>query len=150
VTNGHYQRDSFGDHYSEEVESIYYLGDPEPPGGGSALVLYSWFSVGGSTSQGGIAKVFTASNGRLRSIQEINWDTHFDAGRPTESFDPATSTLVIRSAHYIPGDAHCCVSAVDIVIFRWNGAHFVKSGIRTELSEYGRREGKTLPNPLPR
>jgi hypothetical protein len=72
---------------------------------------------GGSSSQGGMAKVFTMSGGRMRVVQEIDWDTYFDAGQPTHSFDPSTNTLVIRSAHYIPGDAHCCVSAMDAVTF---------------------------------
>jgi hypothetical protein len=89
--------------------------------------------------------VFTVSAGHLRSVQTIGWDTHFQAGQPTESFDPGTNALVIRSAHYIPGDAHCCVSAMDVVTFRWDGARLVQTGIQTELSEYGRSEGKTLP-----
>ena len=89
--------------------------------------------------------VFTVANGHLRSVQEIGWDTHFQAGQPTESFDPGTKTLVIRSAHCIPGDAHCCVSAVDVVTFRWDGNRFVPTGIQTELSEYGKSMGKTLP-----
>jgi hypothetical protein len=89
--------------------------------------------------------VFTLSDGHLRVVQEIGWDTHFQAGQPTESFDANTNTLVIRSAHYIPGDAHCCVSAMDVVTFRWDGTRFVQAGIQTELSEYGKREGKTLP-----
>jgi hypothetical protein len=90
--------------------------------------------------------VFTVSESRLRSVQMIGWDTHFQAGQPTDSFDPATNTLVIRSAHYIPGDAHCCVSAMDVVTFRWNGTRLVQTGIQTELSQYGKQEGKALPH----
>jgi len=33
---------------------------------------------------------------------------------------------------------------MDIVTFRWDGVRFAQSGIQTELSEYGKREGKTL------
>jgi len=55
------------------------------------------------------------------------------------------NTLVIRSAHYIPGDAHCCVSAMDIVTFKWDGTRLVQSDIQTELSAYGKREGKIRP-----
>jgi hypothetical protein len=131
--------------YAEELDSIHYLSGPSSSTQGSALALYSWTDGGGSSSQGGSATVFTVTNGRLRSVQDIGWDTHFQAGQPTDSFDPGTQTLVIRSAHYIPGDAHCCVSAMDVVAFRWDGSRFVQTGIQTELSEYGKSKGKTLP-----
>jgi hypothetical protein len=111
----------------------------------SAIVLYSWFAAGGSSSQGGIAEVFTVSGSHLRALQKIGWDTHFHAGEPTDSFDPKTKTLVIRSAHYMPGDANCCISAMDVVTFGWDGTRFVESGVQTELSEYGKSEGKVLP-----
>ena len=143
--DGRHKKDDPDDHYSERLDSIYYLGGLSSPKGESALVLRSWFDGGGSSSQGGTAQVFTVSDGHLRSVQKIGWDTHFDAGQPTHSFDPRTNTLVIRSAHYIPGDAHCCVSAMDVVTFQWDGARYVQHAIQTELSEYGKREGKTLP-----
>jgi len=149
--NGRYHDSDPESNYSEELDSIFYLdGSSSSSKGGSALVLYSWFDVGGSSSQGGTAQVFTVSDGHLRSVQRIGWDTHFQAGQPTDSFDPATNALVIRSAHYIPGDAHCCVSAMDIVTFRWDGTRFIQTGIQTELSAYGKSEGKTLPKKLPR
>jgi hypothetical protein len=146
LKNGHYKHDESLGHWSIDLESVYYLSTSPSSKGSSALVLYSWFSAGGSSSQGGTVEVFTVSDGHLRSVQKIDWDTHFQAGQPTDSFDPGTNTLVIRSAHYIPGDAHCCVSAMDIVTFRWNGTRFVQAGVQTELSEYGRTEGKTLPH----
>ena len=145
MKNGRYRRNEDGGHYSEEVDSVYYL-DSTSSGGQAALVLYSWFGVGGSSSQGGVAQVFRTFNGTLRSTQKITWDTHFQAGQPTVAFDTSTKTLVIRSAHYIPGDAHCCVSAMDVITFRWDGTAFVQAGFRTELSEYGKKEGKTLPH----
>ena len=145
LRNGHYKHDDPYGHFSIDLGSIHYLTSASSKGG-SALVMYSWFGVGGSSSQGGNALVFTVSDGHLRSVQGIDWDTHFQAGQPTESFDAKTGTLVIRSAHYIPGDAHCCVSAMDVVTFKWDGNHFVQSGIQTALSEYGKREGKTLPH----
>jgi hypothetical protein len=144
LKNGNYKDDEPGSHFSMDLDSIHYLST------GSALVLYSWFDAGGSSSQGRTAELFTVSRGHLRSVQTINWNTHFQAGQPTHSFDSNTKTLLIRSAHYIPGDAHCCISAMDVVTFRWDGAHFIESGIQTELSEYGKREGKTLPTGLPR
>ena len=94
--------------------------------------------------------MFTLSGRRLQAVQEIGWDKQVQTDQPTESFDASTSTLVIRSAHYIPGDAHCCVSAMDVVTFRWDGTRFVQAGLQTVLSEYGKNEGKTLPTTLPR
>jgi hypothetical protein len=34
---------------------------------------------------------------------------------------------------------------MDVVTFLWDGTRFVQTGIQTELSEYGRSEGKILP-----
>jgi hypothetical protein len=75
----------------------------------------------------------------------MGWDTHFEAGQPTDSYDEGTGTLVVRTAHYMPGDAHCCVSAADAVTLKWDGTRFVQTSSKTELSEYGKREGKRLP-----
>jgi len=150
LKNGHFQHDARFDHYSIDFDSIHYLPGAGASFGGSALVILSWFAVGGSSSQGGNAKVFSIFDKRLCVVQEIDWDTHFQAGQPTDSFDPITNTLVIRSAHYIPGDAHCCVSAMDVVTLRWDGTQYAPVPIRTELSEYGRTQGKTLPSRVPR
>jgi len=150
LKDGHYKRDELGDHFSMDLDSVHYLSTSTPSKGDFALVLYSWFAAGGSSDQGGTAQVFTVSAGHLRSVQEIGWDTHFQAGGPTDSFDPSTNTLLIRSAHYIPGDAHCCVSAMDIVTFRWDGNRFIQSSIQTELSAYGKKQGKILPKTSPR
>ena len=150
LKNGHYKHDALGDHQSVDLDSIHNLGKSSASNGDSVLVLLSWFAGGGSSSQGGNAQVFALSDGHLRVIQEMSWDTHFQAGQPTDSFDAATSTLLVRTAHYIPGDAHCCVSAMDVVTFRWDGTRFVQTGIQTELSEYGKREGKTLPGAVVR
>ena len=150
LKNGHYKVDEGYVHFSMDLDSVYYLSTSTSSEGGFALVLFSWFAAGGSSSQGGTAQVFTVSNAHLQSVQKIGWDTHFQAGQPTDSFDPSTKTLVIRSAHYIPGDAHCCVSAMDIVTFRWDGTRFVQTSIQTELSEYGKKQGKILPKVSPR
>ncbi len=144
LKNGRYGEDSDTGHYSEQLEAVYYLGGPKSDGQ-VALVLYSWFGVGGSSSQGGRAQVYRIVNSTLRSTQKIDWDMHFDAGQPFVTFDRGNNMLVIRSAHYIPGDAHCCVSAMDVVTFRWDGTAFVESDLQTVLSGYGKKEGKTLP-----
>ena len=145
LKDGRYKEDEGGVHYSEQLDKVYYLTGSPTVSPQSALVLYSWFSVGGSSSQGGRALIFTLVGGTLRSTQKISWDTHFQAGQPTDTFDPATNTLVIRSAHYIPGDAHCCVSAMDVVTYRWDGRVFAQADIQTELSRYGKSENKKLP-----
>jgi len=74
----------------------------------------------------------------------MQWDTHFQTKKPTDSFDPGTKTVVVRTAHYIPGDAHCCVSGMDVITSRWDGKHFLQREFKTELSEYGKAQGKTL------
>jgi hypothetical protein len=144
LKNGRYRENGDGVHYSEELDKVYYLRSPTS-NGQTALVLYSWFDVGGSSSQGGVAQVFRIVNSTLQSTQKIGWDTHFQAGVPFVAFDQTADTLVSRSAHYIPGDAHCCVSAMDVVTFRWDGGVFVQADLRTELSAYGKKEGKQLP-----
>lgn len=145
LRKGRYKHNKPFDHFSMEVVSIYYLRASQSSTRRFALVLYAMSGGGASTNNYGIAEVFTISDSHLRSVQTIRWDTHFPTSQPRHQFDPGTNTLVIRSAHYIPGDAHCCVSAMDTVPFRWDGTRFVQSGIKTELSDYGRREGKILP-----
>jgi hypothetical protein len=144
LRNGHYGFDESNDQQEIDLEAVHYPGQSSSSDGASALVLLRYFAAGSSSSRGGMAKVFTVSNGHLRIVQEIDWDSHLQAGQPTVSFD-GKKTLVIRSAHYLPGDAPCCVSAMDVVTFRWDGAHFTQAGNQTELSEYGKKEGKTLP-----
>lgn len=146
LRDGHFQHDEPGDHQEVELGEIHYLKGRSSSSGQSALVLSSWIAAGGSSSQGAQARVFTVSGGRLSQVQVIAWDTHSGV-RPANSFDAKTNVLLIRSDHYIPGDAHCCISAVDAVTFHWNGTHFVQTDIRTELSDYGKREGKALPQP---
>ena len=69
--------------------------------------------------------------GRLQSMQSIDWETHAAGTHPTWSFDAKTNTLVIRADHYRPGDAHCCISAIDVVTFRLDGARFTQTAITT-------------------
>lgn len=127
MRNGHYKRNEQFDHYSVDLDSVQYLGPT------MGLVVYSWFEAAGSSSSGSYAIVFTLSAGHLHSVQSIDWSTHNAGPRPTWSFDPKTNTLVIRSDHYRPGDAHCCISAVDVVTFAWYGEKFAQTGAKTEL-----------------
>jgi hypothetical protein len=145
LKNGSYKHDDPYYHSAITLESVDYLGRPKSTQPQSALVMVSWLEGAGSSSGGGTALVFTVSNNRLRLTQAIGWDTHFQTKERTESFDPGTDTLVVRTAHYIPGDAHCCVSAMDVITLHWNGTRFAQTDFKTELSEYGKAEGKTLP-----
>jgi len=126
---------------SVELTAIYYLVSSY------ALVLYHDIQGGGSSTNSGIAQLFTLSEGRLALIQTIRWDTDVtrsESNPKLYSLDAATNNLVIRSSHYIPGDAHCCISAVDVVTFAWKDTHFEKIAVDTELSEEGKRQGKAL------
>jgi len=131
-------------HTSIEVAGVHYLtsADAERE---YALVLYEEDDAAGSSSQTGIAQVFELARKRVRVAQEIDWDLHYgEPFGPLDTFNERTNTLSIRSSHYLPGDAHCCVSAVDVVTYRWDGRHLFQTAIRTELSDYGRSEGKRL------
>jgi hypothetical protein len=145
LKNGRYKEGELASRYSIDLDAVHYFSTSSSSNGEAALILLSESYGGGSSVNNGIAQVFVFSDRQLRSVQKIDWDTHFDAGQPYVSFAPRTKTLVIRSAHYIPGDAHCCVSAMDVVTFRWDGRRFAQVDLRTELSEYGKEEGKTLP-----
>ncbi len=142
LKDGHYaHRGNFGSG-SVDLDSIYYIPKLNTTDPDRVLVLLSWVGASGSSSQWKTAQVFMCSDSKLRIVQEIEWST--DAGGK-ESYNSTTNTLVIRSDHYLPEDAHCCISALDAVTFRWNGARFVETGIQTELSEYGKSKRKTLP-----
>ena len=127
---------------SVALEHVYYLNQAY------ALVLYRLVEGGGSTNNMGTAVIFGLSHRRLTAVQRITWDV--DASRSEKiprlySFDPGRNTVTILSSHYIPGDAHCCISAVDVVTLAWKDSHFEKVSLTTELSEYGRTQGKKLP-----
>ena len=125
------------------LESVHYLTPPgvEP---GLAVVLLKDFSVSGSSSQDEIAQVFEVSRRRLRVEQELQSDEHFSDSFPAHSFDESTKTLVMETTHYLQGDAHCCVSAKDVITLRWTGTRFEQASLQTELTETGRSEGKKL------
>ena len=88
--------------------------------------------------------MFEVSGKRLKIVQEISWDEHF-GGTPIAVFDNQAGTFTFTSAQYLPGDAHCCVSDVDVVTVRWSGLGFGESSVRTELSDYWRRQVEVLP-----
>lgn len=109
-----------------------------------ALVIFHWMSVAGAADTDGYAQVFELTGHALRVVQQLRWNEQFET-REKYAFDAATKTLVARSAHYITGDAHCCISAMDVFTLKWDGSAFVQTAVSTELSDYGKKEGKTLP-----
>jgi hypothetical protein len=143
LANGHYKHQEPGDYKSLDLVSFHYLPKLPQSSGDSAVALLSWFGAGGSSNERWIAQVFTVSGGQLRVVQEIVWETEAEEGGG--SLVAKTNTLVIRSDHCIPGDGYKYPSALDVVTLKWDGNRFVQEGIRTELSKYGKREGKRLP-----
>ena len=125
----------------EEVDYLPATGSSDPE---YALVLFHWISVAGDSSTDGFAQVFWLADHALRVTQQLRWNEQFDT-KEKYTFDAKTNTLIVRSAHYLQGDAHCCVSAMDVFTLRWNGTAFEQASSATELSDYGKRAGKTLP-----
>jgi hypothetical protein len=98
-----------------------------------ALVFYTYSYGGGSSSQDGLGQVFALSDSRLRIIQQVRWDEHFNPpGNEHTDLDRSNSILTIRSARYLEGDAHCCISGMDVVTLHWNGSIFSQVRMTTE------------------
>jgi len=117
-----------------EIESTHYIGQRH------ALVIISCVSWCGSSTSSAVAQVFEVSDHRLMVTQSIDWDDD-GVDPPFYFFDEGTNALETRAAHCLPTDGHHCQSAVDISTFRWDGSRFVRTGVRTELSDYGRSRG---------
>jgi hypothetical protein len=133
LRNGKYELKSEVGHTSVEVAGVHYL-DSLEHGREYALVLYEEEDGGGSTNQEGIAKVLELEDNRLRDVQLLKWDLHHPATyKKLDTFNETENTLEIASSHYRPGDAHCCVSAVDIVVYHWDGKRLNQASMRTEL-----------------
>jgi hypothetical protein len=126
------------------LEEVAYLTPSDASGPEYALLMFHWISIAASSDSDGFAQVFRLSAHSLRVVQQLRWNEQFET-REKYTFDTKTNTLFVRSAHYMEGDAHCCVSAMDVFTLEWNGDAFVLAGKQTELSDYGKREGKTLP-----
>jgi hypothetical protein len=129
--------------YTVSLDDVHRLLGEEPDRR-YAIAVYTWLGVGGSSSQDGVVQVFELFQHRLTLRQQLRWDNQVETTKPHVWFSEDSKTLVVRSAHYLPHDSHCCVSAMDVVTLRWNGTRFVKTSVRTELSDYGIREGKKL------
>lgn len=127
-----------------KLEEVDYLSPVDASSVEYAVVIFRWISIAGASDTDGFAQVFRLADHALHVIQQLRWNEQFET-KEKYSFDPASKTLIVRSAHYLTGDAHCCVSAMDVFTLRWNGTAFAQTAVKTELSNYGAREGKTLP-----
>jgi len=116
------------------LEKADYLTAANVAGPQYALIFLHDWSAGGSSSQSTIAQVLELRDRKLRLIQQFQTDDHF-GGPWKRSFDADTGTLVMNTAHYKPGDAHCCVSAYDLYKFKWDGRCFIQTSISTEPSD---------------
>jgi hypothetical protein len=124
---------------SVRLSAVHFLSSADP-GREYALGVYREDDVG-------IAQVLELADERLRVADQINWDLHYGGPYgPLDGFDEKTNTLTIDSAHYQPGDGRCCVSAFDVVTYRWDGWGFTQTAIHTALSNYGRLKHK-VPQP---
>jgi len=142
--NGTHQSKTKSEVDEAKLEEVAYLTSEGAAGPEYALVIFHWMSVSGAADADGYAQVFELTGHSLRVIQQLRWNAQFET-KEKYTFDAATKTLIARSAHYLEGDAHCCISAMDVFTLRWNGSAFVQAAVLTELSDYGKREGKTLP-----
>jgi hypothetical protein len=143
LRNGWYEhRDKFL-YETVKLDSVHYLPSQDATRQ-FALVLYTWFAAGGSSSTDGLAEVYALEAHQLKLVQQFSWDEHFETDNQYASFDKRSQSLTVRSGHYLPGDAHCCVSANDVVTLGWNGQRLVKKSLRVELTTYGRKNAKRL------
>ncbi len=128
-----------GDVNEARIEAVDYL----TPADEYAFVKFYWVSISGSSDDEGYAQVFRLANHELRVVQQLRWNEQFET-KEKYSFDASTKTLTVRSAHFMPNDAHCCISAMDVFTLQWKDGVFVQTGVKTELSDYGKKEGKKL------
>ncbi len=141
----HKWKEKGGEADEAKIEEVDYLTPADATGAEYAVVLLHWRSVAGGADTDGYAQVFRLTDHDLRVTQQLRWNEQFET-KDKYTFDAATKTLIARSAHYLPGDAHCCISAMDVYTLQWNGSAFVQKAVTTELSDYGKKEGKQLPH----
>ncbi|HTD21844.1 MAG TPA: hypothetical protein VK738_04275 [Terriglobales bacterium] len=132
-----------GGFQSVHLNAIHYL--PSENGDRQyAIVSYTLQGGYGSSTVEGIAQVFELTAHHLMTIEQLEWDNDFVTSKPYLSFNEKSRRLIVRSGHPLPGDAKCCVSAMDVFTLHWEGNRFVELGMHTELSDEGIRAGKKL------
>lgn len=141
LKNGKCEKKTRVTYDSYELVAVYHL-KGEKDGIERMVLLLDEFYIGGSSSNGTFAQVLERSDGRLTVTQQIEYDRDALRRERHHSFHPTNEKLEIRASHYMPGDAHCCISAIDVVTFRWTGEKFVRQSVKTELSEYGKKKAE--------
>jgi hypothetical protein len=146
LKHGKYTGNDLQNHpfYEVGMDEIHYLTPSN--GSGTEYVLLRLYENdgGGAFNHEGIIQVLELSYQQLRIVQEIRVDENHDGLHPGHPFNDRTKTLVLYSAHHVPGDAQCCVSAVDVLTFTWNGSRFIYTSMGAQPTESGRLEGKKL------
>jgi hypothetical protein len=96
-----------------------------------SVAFYTDTYGGGSSNTVGIAQVFELTDGHLKIVQQMTWDEHFSP--PGKWYMRLSDdVLTVRSARYLDGDAHCCISGMDTVTLKWNGSRFAQTRMITE------------------
>ena len=147
LKNGSFQHKDHGDSLEVTAAPVEYLTPAGAPGPEYALLILSADSEGATSRRDGTAQVFQLSNQRLSIVQELKWDEQFEAETVNQywSFDAQANNLALYSVHFLPADAPCCASAMDVVTLHWTGDAFGGGSMRTELLPRGKREGRSLP-----
>jgi hypothetical protein len=135
-----------GEHGRSElwIREIHYL-PKSKDGVDRAVILIDGTSVGGSSSNSGYVLVLELRNGVLQISQMIHADTDVLRGEDDPRsmvFSSKNGRLVVKSSHYEPGDAHCCISSIDVVSFRWTGMKFEQVSVKKVPSSYGLQKSK--------
>ncbi|MCL5288555.1 MAG: hypothetical protein M1453_11265 [Acidobacteria bacterium] len=144
LKDGSYERGEERSSVSCWLGGVHLLGK-DAGGAEQAVALFDAVFIGGSSSNTGYAQVLELANGQLRVVYQISFDTDGLRGELEgwrSKYEPAKKALTIRASHYMPGDAHCCISAIDVVTFRWTGKEFVRQSVKTEPSEYGKKKAE--------
>ncbi len=88
------------------------------------LVVFDEWEAHGSSDGDGYAQVWRLQDKKLTIVQQIQFNTHFGEEKPVFAFKKRSGMLTVRASHYLPGDSHCCISAVDDLTFRWEDGLF--------------------------
>jgi hypothetical protein len=89
-----------------------------------ALIIFDYFSGVGFQDDDLYAQIWELHGNQLKIIQQLRFNIHLLEVEESYSYDPAEKILKARATHYLPGEAHCCASAYDELVFHWSGSEF--------------------------
>jgi|SRR5208282_112676 len=101
------------------------------------LVVFDEWGASGSSDGDGYAQVWRLQDKRLTIVQQIQFNTHFGEEKPVYVFKKQSGMLTVRASHYLPGDPHGRISAVDDLTFRWEDGLFELVKIETKPNNIG-------------